>query len=396
MTGESFERTPFGNFERMYGGVDYTDKLVLDIGADYGTTARFFLTKGARHVHALEANPEFVVRLKEFAATEPRVTVERALASTEHAAELIHRVRPDIAKIDCEGCESMLLDVPLGLLCAVPTWLIETHSKALHKALWRRFEEAGFVVSLVEEWDFNDQVKVIRCDAMLPEPSRFVSLEEYERLVATGEPFAQANYGDGEWGCLLGHDGANVNGEAYDPMLGGALRRTLLQPRGHWCGTNPGRKLAFEVNAWVKANQVNVPWVWKETLASANVNGGLVPFLAALRARSVVLVGPGHLRELPERVLRPRWHCVIPDGTAWKRAAEIGAALQAEVLADEIVLFSAGMASNLLISHLWPKFVRRGISLLDTGAIWDPYVGMISRSGYRKPGWPEAMERNLA
>ena len=46
------------DYNKMYGFLDYTNKKVIDIGADIGSTALFFLDKGANIVLAVEGNKE--------------------------------------------------------------------------------------------------------------------------------------------------------------------------------------------------------------------------------------------------------------------------------------------------------------------------------------------------
>jgi len=220
-------------------------------------------------------------------------------------------------------------------------------------------------------------------------------VELYTQMIRTRIHFAQANYGDGEFSCLLGKAGRNVNGEVYEPELAEALRDTLLEPAGHWCGYNPGRKLEEEVYRWLMVNDVEVPWVWKETLSAANVNGQLGPFFRAANERRIVVVGPEHMISLPPELLGNFLHIRIPNSTAWKEADELADEVFRKAERDDLVLFAAGMASNLIIWRLWPR-VRGNVTLLDVGAILDPYAGRFTRKGYRKPEFRETnLERNF-
>jgi hypothetical protein len=220
-------------------------------------------------------------------------------------------------------------------------------------------------------------------------------VQTYAALIEDRMHFAQANYGDGEWSCLLGHRGVNSQGEVYNPELRDALRETLMDPVGQWCGSNPGPKLEAEADGWCESNGVRVRWVAKETLAAANVNGNLAPFLRACRTRPVVLVGPKHLRALPMEVLEPRLFIEVPESTAWQVAGEIADSLR-WASSGHLILLSAGMATNLIVHRVWPE-LRGRATMLDTGAIFDPYVGVYSRKSYRREAFQnEAMQRNLA
>lgn len=217
----------------------------------------------------------------------------------------------------------------------------------------------------------------------------------YARMIESGLHFAQANYGDGEWGCILGHRLTNSQGEVYCDELEVALKDTLLQPSGVWCGSNPGPKLAEEADRWVRDNEVDVPWMPKEVLAAANVNGKLAPFLRALREQRVILVGPWHLANLSPDVIGEYTHILVPDATAWTVAEETSALVLRMLRPDDLVLFAAGMGTNLMIHRMWPVLPTR-VTLLDVGAIFDPYVGVYSRKAYKREKFQnEAMRENL-
>lgn len=225
-----------------------------------------------------------------------------------------------------------------------------------------------------------------------------MTLADYVRLIETGEPFAQAGYGDGEWACLLGLEGENCDGTVYAPELGAALRETLLGNRGVWCATNPGQtELRYRAEDWITEHglRVTVPWVPKETLSDANVRGQLAPFLAAVRKREPIVVGPYHLKDLPRGLIADSGRIYVPDRTAWRHAPDIAWRLRQYDLGGALVLFAAGMASNLIIHEIWPEAAARGATLLDIGAILDPYAGVLSRNGYRRPEFQDAIRRNL-
>lgn len=229
------------------------------------------------------------------------------------------------------------------------------------------------------------------------------TVEDYARLIEEKTPFAQANYGDGEWACLLGHDGVNCQGEVYNDLLALRLRKTLTDHTGMWLGSNPGKKLIDETNIFLDDYDLRgLPWVWKEILPSANVNGQLAPFLRAVRTRKVILVGPLHLASMSEMVIGPFYHFPVPDEVAWKVAERTMRQLTSRIEREDLVLFASGMGTNLVIHEMWPEVEaiwgtsRGDVSFLDVGALLDPYVGRFSRNGYRKEIFQrENIHRNL-
>ena len=219
----------------------------------------------------------------------------------------------------------------------------------------------------------------------------------YARMIEDGMPFAQVNYGDGEWGCILGRKMTNAQGETYEPPLTEALGNTLRNPRNYWHGTNSGPALAQEVAGWLKgAGTPPIRWVYKETLSGANVNGRLGPFFRAVRSRRTLVVGPAHLANVDPRATGGAPLIVVPDSTAWKVSAETAKEVASRLKPGDLVLFASGMATNLTVHSLWPEWGPKGVTMLDVGACLDPYAGVFSRKGYLKESFQNvAIERNL-
>jgi hypothetical protein len=100
----------------------------LDVGADYGSTALYFLEKGAKRVIAVESDPDLFNQLKSNLETESRVVpIMLKIARPEDFEYIISRFCPDVLKVDCEGCEIHLEGVTAETLTKVPEYLIEVH-----------------------------------------------------------------------------------------------------------------------------------------------------------------------------------------------------------------------------------------------------------------------------
>lgn len=141
---ELVPRPGFSGFRDDYGSVNYEGAVVLDIGADYGCTAEYFLERGAEHVIASEKRPDWLVRLREWADGKPVTVVGPSDASTLRS--LLRTCKPDIVKMDCEGCESDLLGLPRDALTVPHTWIMETHGAYLHRAVVTLFWRSGYSV----------------------------------------------------------------------------------------------------------------------------------------------------------------------------------------------------------------------------------------------------------
>lgn len=222
----------------------------------------------------------------------------------------------------------------------------------------------------------------------------------YAAMIEGRHTFAQATYGDGEWKNILGTgDGTNDQGEAFCEELGAALRHTLLEPAGQWCvfwWGGAGADTHRQAQKWLAEHDPPVSWIPFRPLATAGIIGQLAAFFRAARTRRVVLVGPGHMDRLPPDVLNPAAHIPVPDHTAWQAVDETCEAVREAIRPDDLVCFSSGQASCLAIHRLWPECKPLGVTLLDTGALFDPYAGIYSRRYMRDETWrANVMPRNV-
>lgn len=225
-----------------------------------------------------------------------------------------------------------------------------------------------------------------------------IAISTYAAMVHDRLHFAEATYGDGEWYCMLGQKGANRNGEAYDPGLGAELRRTLLEPAGQWCvfwWPHGGKGLSVRQRAlhWLDEHRPDVRWIPHRAIARANAGGYAATFFRACRTRRVVLVGPEHLER--QRLFDVAVHVRVPLGTAWKHTTRLCEDIRAAHEPDDLVLFASGMASNVMIWRLWPEMKGR-VTLMDVGAVLDPYCGVWSRGTHNSEHWKrDIMPRNI-
>jgi len=226
-----------------------------------------------------------------------------------------------------------------------------------------------------------------------------INVQDYVDLINDGIPFAQANYGDGEWACILGMSGQNCNGERYTPLVQEALIDTIQNPPpGHmWYGSNGGKKLEPTIRGWLLDRGLTQrAWVYKEIISGANVNGKLKPFIEAVRRRRTILVGPDHLHN--EELMKiwgikgfakvPTADAMLAFDRTWDRTLGMVNEYDAEV-----ALVCSGMAANPLITKLAR---HKTMTVIDMGATLDPYAGVFSRSGYRKDAFQKtAYAKNI-
>jgi precorrin-6B methylase 2 len=157
----SGEPPPFSseNYDLHWNHVSFAGKIVLDLGADYGSTACYFHKKGASQVIAVEGNHEVAEKLKRYAIKHPFVIPdEKFIASPDDITLLINQHSPDVVKVDIEGSEVHLLKCPVEALTKVNEWLIEAHSGDLCSQIKEMFVSLGYRVFTV---NFEDSILII-------------------------------------------------------------------------------------------------------------------------------------------------------------------------------------------------------------------------------------------
>lgn len=222
-----------------------------------------------------------------------------------------------------------------------------------------------------------------------------LALENFTARLKSRNPFAFVRYGDGEFNAILGVRGHNCDGHEYFEDLGDALAETLKHPRGgdyvYAIGPKAAKGMNVPVTRWLSRNAPKVEWRDSEVLLTASLAGELFPLVRVLNHRRVVIVGAAHLTQLWEQGLlrEPQAHVMVPNINAWldqrRIAQDILRAVNPANAARraDVVLFSAGMTSKVLIWSLFP-ILGETTSLLDTGSLFDFYCGKDSRSYARR------------
>lgn len=233
-----------------------------------------------------------------------------------------------------------------------------------------------------------------------PVPERDAWIENvvavYVALLRDQIPFGQVVYGDGEWTNILGTATVekNAQGERYCDELGAALRRTLLDPVGLWGVLWPGRagtKTYAAAYRWIAENRPAISWVPFRPISWAAVAGLAAPFFAAVRERSVVLVGPEHLRALPNRLFEPDAFVEVPLDNAWESYQRLAVEIWDTLAPGDLVLVAAGQATNLIAWELRRSRRDEGATLFDIGSALDPFVGVYSRRVHRDESWQDSV-----
>lgn len=169
---------------------DCRGKVVLDIGGFQGESAVFFAGMGAKKVIIYEpvaTNLRFIrenarlnnvnVEIHEegIGVEDGEITVTYDEASNcfglsktgphemkikiRNITKVIEESGADVAKIDCEGAEESLVNVPTEILRRVGLYIIEVHTPEIKRKVIQKFKESGF--NLTKDADENEQISLI-------------------------------------------------------------------------------------------------------------------------------------------------------------------------------------------------------------------------------------------
>lgn len=138
------------DFEWHWGFANWKNKSILDLGADIGSTAECFLDAGSKKVIAVEGNKNLYDQLFEYAKTNQRIIpIHKYIANKDDLIYLFSLYSDfiDIAKIDIEGAEKFLLDLPDDILRSIKEYAIECHSKDILNKILEKFKNLGFKIT---------------------------------------------------------------------------------------------------------------------------------------------------------------------------------------------------------------------------------------------------------
>jgi predicted RNA methylase len=139
-------------FEKMYKVFNFRGR-VLDVGGYLGETAFLFKKWGAAEVVVYEPDHFFAqyvrnnLLLNGVKGIVHEAFVDDSCSDKSISWAKVLQEKFDVAKVDCEGCENSLLNLPEDFIKKVPKWVLECHSSHTLRQLGNKFLAAGFTVT---------------------------------------------------------------------------------------------------------------------------------------------------------------------------------------------------------------------------------------------------------
>jgi len=135
------------DYDICYGIPDYTNQVILEVGSDYGSTAYYFFTRGAKKVISVEAIPRLYKQALENLNGDTKwIPLCIVILKSQQLEDLITDYNPTLLHMDCEGCEARLLDISNNMFDNIEWIQLEIHTKELHEKFLNKFEKLGYTL----------------------------------------------------------------------------------------------------------------------------------------------------------------------------------------------------------------------------------------------------------
>lgn len=226
------------------------------------------------------------------------------------------------------------------------------------------------------------------------------ALDSYVKLLQSDSPFAFVRYGNGEWDGILGtrkETGSRSQNLAI-PSLQKELQDSLrhaYDPSSYFLGMQyymqHRPQLWSQTLRWLWINGPNLVWHNGDVFHWASSGGKLWPLIRELRKKSLVFIGPPHLRSI-SRLLPYVGFIQVRLPNCYQDKAQIRKAILNH-LGSAVFCFSAGPTAKVLIHDLFPLLGQDNF-LIDFGSLWDVYCGVKSRT-YHKSMTLATMRKNF-
>lgn len=209
-----------------------------------------------------------------------------------------------------------------------------------------------------------------------------------------GENVIFTKYGDGEYNCMKGDRGHNVDHDTYHPWLGAALQRALVslckKPNtyiGKWW-TADASNFCDSVAA---QNKVRVPWSWyhlfmnDDNFLEHHYMHEFVSFVIKTDRKKIIICNSNN-RKMKE-LFRADVLIEIPSNswsfeyTKWENIV----AKHAEK--DSIIMIAGGLCSKVLIDNITNMY---DLTFIDIGSSFD-----LMSTGLKSRPWKHSREDEL-
>ena len=178
----------------------------------------------------------------------------------------------------------------------------------------------------------------------------FNDINFYINLLKRGQYFSFTRWGDGEWSCAFGADGANCDSHRYFSEMSEGLNKAIDDPKGYYLATWPKtEKMMFDIWQPIQkrlSNSLSKEWVDASIWEEAAMAGELKTLVDQLESMDFIIVSENSKREMIEMCSKYE---------------------------KPVFGLSASMATNVIVDELYP-IIGNKCWMIDFGSIWEPFL----------------------
>ena len=132
------------NYDEHWKDITVKDRVVLDLGCDWGSTAEYFYNQGAKLVIGVDNDSSYANIVKGLDYNYFYFIV--ANINAKRIEDLVRVIRPDTVKVDCEGAEVSVFSVDSEILKIPSEWYFECHKLDYYFKIKELFAKLGYTV----------------------------------------------------------------------------------------------------------------------------------------------------------------------------------------------------------------------------------------------------------
>tara|TARA_Y100000310_G_C20620430_1_gene782984 strand:- start:907 stop:1638 length:732 start_codon:yes stop_codon:yes gene_type:complete len=203
------------------------------------------------------------------------------------------------------------------------------------------------------------------------------TLEYYINLLKEGKKFSFTRWGDGEWLCLFGKQGHNIDCHTYFPEMSKELNNVFTNYKGYFLATWPQDRPMMArtwnpIKEYLSSKGLNFDWVNATVWEERAIKGTISPLINQLEKMNFIIVSEASKRDLPMKYVDfievPSTNCYLEKSRIKQEMLQMCAKYSNPVFG-----LSASMATNVIVDELYPT-IGDECWMIDFGSIWEPYL----------------------
>jgi hypothetical protein len=214
-------------------------------------------------------------------------------------------------------------------------------------------------------------------------------VDHYLQLIKDNKPFSFSRFGDGEVLCMFHDDKiiVNADGSHFIDELVEPMKRIFINQYDYYhCLLQCSFMLKGDIfEDFINTTCPDMPFYWGELFYSYLE---VVNIVNVISPHKPCFIGGPHIKNLRYMIgINDINFIEIPSVDAFKKFDDILNSIKKEYeKGGRMFCFCAGYSTKILIDTLFP-IIGHDAFMIDFGSAFDPYCGILSRSGHQSDGF---------